>query len=80
MKRLINVLYEFHFNRIKLLDAKEIQQQYASLKLITCRIPETSLRTVRVTLNGLSQIPKGNPGEGEHPWLFISEVLINPVP
>jgi len=35
---------------------------------------------VRITFKGLSQIPKGNPGEGEHPWFFVSEILINPAP
>nr|HPI55518.1 hypothetical protein [Chitinophagaceae bacterium] len=69
-----------HFSQLKILNAKEIQQQYASSKMLECRIPQSSLRAVRITFKGLSQIPKGNPGEGEHPWFFVSEILINPAP
>ncbi len=69
-----------HFTQLKKIEGRAIQQQYASSKMISFEIPSTSLRAIQIRFDGLSKIPKGNPGEGEHPWFFVSEVLVNAMP
>lgn len=69
-----------HFTPLKKIEGRVIQQQYASSKMISFEMPATSLRAIQIRFDGLSKIPKGNPGEGEHPWFFVSEVLVNDMP
>lgn len=38
------------------------------------RITET--RFIRIRANSLSRIPEGNPGAGNPPWLFVSEIIV----
>jgi hexosaminidase len=57
------------------MDYKELKKMYASNKIFSFPVGKY-IRTVHVRAIPLKEIPEGNPGAGEDPWIFCSEILV----
>lgn len=67
-----------NFIKAKVMEKMEIESTYKENMPLDLRFDNMILgRYIQVKLHCAPNIPKGNPGEGEKAWLFLSEITVD---
>jgi len=65
------------FTSVGLTDDFTVKNAGLGIGIMKVEFAERTARYVKVIVSNWGQIPQGNPGAGNKPWLFVDEIEVN---